>query len=491
MKNLLICLSKFAQGSSQVHLFRLGPDFSGIEDAEVSSHTGDLLKIFKILSLFIALWTFETASAYSCRALFSSKFSKLPAPLQQLLLWEQTSNQARWTKPTTPIYMETAQVDRSRVEIRHNQLSKLLAHDLMPDSTMVVWPHHPLNSSPTPFKEMETNGFMEVQYSASRSMFNMVGDEFYSIKVPTDRPHPQSEAQPSKATLVNDVIISMRRSRHIYLTDLILGPSAHLKVLTETLSVADKKSGNGFLVRDLRPLNDGNYYLPAFSIPYAGREIANKIGQNFESLWEEAYGANLGRAKALYLLRYGLQMKTPNAQNWLIQLDPQFRPTGKIYLRDVPDSSYIDFVANKIGSAHWVNHDVKSDYTILKHLHPYWSNSAWQMDEGGVKVDVLHRWGQVHDRSYIETIKSELGVNKEIQTIDDLQTFLTSPEGQRALENYARQRRLISLSTDDRNTFATQLENKNYGSLLVIEVSFAEKIKKNLCRTFNQRQSAS
>src|SRR5690606_17384363 len=146
---------------------------------------------------------------------------------------------------------------------------------------------HPLNSdSSVPFFNDVTATDAKMFYSASRSLFFFLGDDFYSVKLPTNRPHPLGPLQPTKAQLKDRAKLSVIRSQDIKKTDLALGPSPFLDILPDVAAYTDSTSGNGFVVRDLRALQDGHYYLPGFSIPFVGQQIAaHNQNQDFAEFW--------------------------------------------------------------------------------------------------------------------------------------------------------------------------------------------------------------
>ena len=132
----------------------------------------------------------------------------------------------------------------------------------------------------------------------------------------------------------------------------------HLLLQKELLTVTEVNPGNrdepgdGFQVRDIACLDPGMRYLPPISIPFLDLELTERRSR-YEALddrgwvefWEKAYAANLGRAKALFLLRYALQMGSPNGQNFLIELTPALKPTGRIVMRDLGDAQLYREVA--------------------------------------------------------------------------------------------------------------------------------------------------
>ncbi len=127
-----------------------------------------------------------------------------------------------------------------------------------------------------------------------------------------------------------------------------------LLIQTELLSMTEVARnpavfGDGVQVRDLSVLDPAKIYLPPISIPFLGtdlktmkRRFEGVTDQSWREFFGECYAKRLGRAKAILLLRYGLQMGSPNAQNCLIEFNPPMgqtapTPTNRIVLRDVGD----------------------------------------------------------------------------------------------------------------------------------------------------------
>lgn len=165
-----------------------------------------------------------------------------------------------------------------------------------------------------------------------------------------------------KAKLEEDSIVAAMRSDYIVEVDKRLGKDTFsdpdLLILSEVLTIVEpsrspsafRYAGDGFQVRDLRGLKSEMIYFPPISIPFVDTEL-KALKKRYETLtgpdttaakawiefWTSRFAQNIGRAKALLLLRYGLQSLTPNAQNFLIELKPDLKPTGRVVLRDVGD----------------------------------------------------------------------------------------------------------------------------------------------------------
>ncbi|NBO38221.1 hypothetical protein EBU99_06535 [bacterium] len=79
------------------------------------------------------------------------------------------------------------------------------------------------------------------------------------------------------------------------------------------------------------------YYLPGFSALHeqVGKELAGT--NNPVEFWNNNYAKPLGRALAEFAGVWGLSFDSPHSQNFLIELDKNKKPTGRIILRDLGD----------------------------------------------------------------------------------------------------------------------------------------------------------
>jgi len=167
----------------------------------------------------------------------------------------------------------------------------------------------------------------------------------------------ENQKNAEKDNLDSNWIIACLRSDHVAAIDKKMGrdpATDDLVVLTELLSINEKSTrgeGNldGVQVRDLSPLKKGCLYIPPLSIPVIDKdfqtrssEFINLTDKEWCDFWKRSWAVALGKAKALFLLRYGLQHLNPNVQNYLIEFNPAVptpRPTGRIIIRDLQDAS--------------------------------------------------------------------------------------------------------------------------------------------------------
>lgn len=364
---------------------------------------------------FISLALTSPSQAQSlCRDLFMAapELGQLK-PVEQLLYWEQTSNLPQMRETTQPVWIDLAIAPPHQVQTVSisSQGSQIIQYFKKPSG--FFWPKHPLNTDLTvPFANKERIGLLKSFASASRSFFFYIGGGLYSVKLPTNRTHEQAPLEPGKTDMTLTQLL-LNRSKAIQSRDEVLPESTYVRVLNDVASLIDKKTNSGFLVRDLTPLQDGNYYLPAFAIPYVGAAIAKRAGVSFEAFWGEHYAHAVGRAKAELLLRYGLVMTSPHPQNLLIQLDAQFFPTGKIFIRDIADSVYVEQVANTLGLRDAVREDLANDRSVSSYTDINSQNTFSRLDEAGLDQNLLKRWESQHDQAYIDHMVKELELDPQ------------------------------------------------------------------------------
>jgi len=130
------------------------------------------------------------------------------------------------------------------------------------------------------------------------------------------------------------------------------------KMKTETLIIQDEPLGlgiedldQGLLVRSLNDVPSGKkYYLPGFSAlhPETGKKIAALNGSNDPAkFWLEHYVKPTARATAELAAFTSAYFDSPHSQNFMIELNENMKPTGRIVLKDLADTYLIkDFIGN-------------------------------------------------------------------------------------------------------------------------------------------------
>lgn len=209
---------------------------------------------------------------------------------------------------------------------------------------------HPTNMSENIpfFKDVSRHSEGPVAVTtASRSMMIRTKDgRIFSVKIGTDHPEGKDKARNLKK-LINiqeEIKKGIQHSKVAQDLEKKLLPAKKFSFAYEIASITpetDVIARYGMMIRDLEFLKSKNrLYLPAFSIPTIGEAIAKKYGKTYEEFWGENFAKLVGEAKAEMFLKYGMIMTWPHGQNILIETDLNFKPTGKIKIRDLDDIEF-------------------------------------------------------------------------------------------------------------------------------------------------------
>jgi hypothetical protein len=320
-----------------------------------------------------------------------------PDPVAQWLDWEAQANLIGFRAKTEPVEIEVVSVPRDQLEVHILPGAPEAIVNRFVRGDRVCFPRHPLNTDPSvawfdaPVSERWTGRFTSSRTLALPGPES--GAALASLKLATDHPHPDFH-QPEKTRLREEAIGTVDWVRILARIDRLLEPLADVALITEVLVVLAAGRESGFLVRDLRLLQDGHYYLPALSLPFVGRQIARANGEALAPFWGRCFAEAVGRAKARLFARYGLWYETPNPQNLLVQLDLELRPTGTLVFRDVGDGE----CATDAGTC------VDLPWTrLVSDLRPETQNSFWAFGEAGehsFDATTLEDWYARHDTGY-------------------------------------------------------------------------------------------
>lgn len=187
---------------------------------------------------------------------------------------------------------------------------------------------------PTPQK------YFKAHYTASRS-FIIEDPEtgvFFSSKVSTNNTGGNWKDKQQDAKDTNDVRVVSDYAQKVASRI----EFENFKLLYEPFAATINSIDQGMLVRLLADVSTGEkVYLPAFSALHeeTGVRIAKANGSDDPAeFWKENYIKPLGRAIAEFGAHFGMFYDSPHSQNFLIEMDKNLKPTGKIILRDFGDS---------------------------------------------------------------------------------------------------------------------------------------------------------
>lgn len=195
-------------------------------------------------------------------------------------------------------------------------------------------------------------------------------------------------------------------------------PFKHLVVLAEPLTLGIKAVDQSIVVRELGALNkSGDFiYVPGFSVLHesAGREIAEKNGSSDPFLyWTENYIKPAARAAAEFSMKTGLWFDSPHSQNFLVELDKNLKPTGRIVLRDLGDVFLFAPVIKALGEEEILKKFSEKDNIVRiaqMGFGPLHGNSApsWITQEG------YGAWETIYNEQVLETVSEITKIPREV-----------------------------------------------------------------------------
>jgi len=192
--------------------------------------------------------------------------------------------------------------------------------------------------------------FFDGYLTASRSMILVNPDNgaTFSLKVSTDK--TGGKWTDKKQTWADAVQV---RNMNKYVSETLPNmKTENLVIMDEPLAMGIKEIDQAMIMRSLGDLpTDDHYYLPAFSALHekAGDEIAKHNGgaKNTVEFWDKHLVTPLANAMAEYFAYTGAWYDSPHAQNFLVELDRDMKPTGRIVLRDLGDAFVMEeFIKN-------------------------------------------------------------------------------------------------------------------------------------------------
>lgn len=112
-------------------------------------------------------------------------------------------------------------------------------------------------------------------------------------------------------------------------------------VMYEPIVFGIKDVDQSIVVRELADLTKGGkYYVPGFSALHSelGAKIAKMNGSDSPYMfWTTHYLQAMARASVEFMAKTGIWLDSPHSQNFLVELDADMKPTGRIVIRDLGD----------------------------------------------------------------------------------------------------------------------------------------------------------
>jgi hypothetical protein len=167
-----------------------------------------------------------------------------------------------------------------------------------------------------------------------------------------------------------------------------------------------------------------------------GKKLAALNGSNDPATyWNEHYNQALGKALAEFMALTGMTYDSPHSQNFLVELDKDGKPTGKIVLRDFGDTYLSKEYFSAIGRPElprlWEKDNVIKQFlpVTVGILHgnqaPSWIDVSYSEAYyrfanvmGTVNNKNYDQWGRDFHAAFKREFKRQTGVNMQASAIE-------------------------------------------------------------------------
>ena len=296
--------------------------------------------------LLITTLLFSSCSNNVIRKLTSA--NQTPYAVEQLVTWETKAN---------AVAIRSSEIfNLNHYEIPLDMLSSDFANDLSPDirdslifekngESYVRWLINPEDTKwHLEVKKMllesgidsTEHSYLKGYLTASRSMiaFNPENGAAFSVKVSTN--NTGGNWKDKKQTW--DDANQIRKISDWVKDTLKKMDTKNLVIMDEPLGLGIDSLDQGLIVRNLNDVPTGkHYYLPGFSALHTteGKLLAQLNGSSdVVKFWEDNYVRPLAKAMAEFSALTGVYYDSPHSQNFMIELDENKKPTGRVVLRD-------------------------------------------------------------------------------------------------------------------------------------------------------------
>lgn len=194
----------------------------------------------------------------------------------------------------------------------------------------------------------------------------------------------------------------------------------HSILLDEPMAFGIKALDQAMVLRSYEDLSkSGLRYIPGFSIMHEaeGAKLAALNGSDDPAaFWNEHYNKPLARALAEFFLLTGMTYDSPHSQNFLVELDANSKPTGRIVLRDFGDTylsrEFFEAVGRTDILDRWEQKNIK--HSTMPHyvgiLHGNKAPAWMKMDWNDTTKNSYHMWGQDFFAEHSRELTKQSGI---------------------------------------------------------------------------------
>ncbi|MCR9205956.1 MAG: hypothetical protein NXH75_15340 [Halobacteriovoraceae bacterium] len=184
-------------------------------------------------------------------------------------------------------------------------------------------------------------------------------------------------------------------------------------VMDEAMALGIPELDQALIVRSLDQIKEEKaYLLPGFSALYetVGKEIAELNGfDDPVEFWRINYSDPLAKALAELAAIGGLSYDSPHSQNFMIELDKNLKPTGKIILKDLGDVEVItSFFDNSFRGENFRNWSGGKNASNHAKVGLLWGNSppSWLSSQD------FHEWMKSFFTVYFDRYRAVTGISE-------------------------------------------------------------------------------
>lgn len=204
--------------------------------------------------------------------------------------------------------------------------------------------------------------------------------------------------------LVSDLMNRLQRQKEF----------ENLKIMQEPLAFGIHSIDQSIVVRDLADLSRSNnkMYIPGFSVLFetVGRDIARRNGSdNPYEFWGKHYVEPMAKAAAEVVARTGIWFDSPHSQNFLVELDSNYRPTGKVVLRDLGDVYVNEQFMKKMNENNLLN-EFSTKENIVETLRISFGPLHGNVAPSWIDYPKYNAWGEKFAQVFKSEFKKRTGI---------------------------------------------------------------------------------
>lgn len=191
-------------------------------------------------------------------------------------------------------------------------------------------------------------------------------------------------------------------------------PFTNFSVMHEPLVFGIENVDQSIVIRDLGKIarSDKFLYVPGFSVLHEeeGKRIALLNGSTDPAtFWQKNYVEPMARAAAEMIARTGIWFDSPHSQNFLVEMTSDYKPTGRVVLRDLGDIYINKSVMNAFGE-HEILKEFSAQGNISENIKVGFGPLHGNVNPSWVNQEIYGRWAATFHQIFAKEYKRRTGV---------------------------------------------------------------------------------